>query len=532
MNLLNRKLILSFLILYFFNGFSHIFAFSIKEKSVSEIHKALKENITTCEEIITQTLDDIYHIDSPQNDLNIFLSLNPHALEKARKLDQKSKNSKELKKLHCIPIALKDNINTSFLPTTGGALADSRPDYNAFIVEKILSEDAIIIGKTNLHEYALSFKGFSLLGGQTRNVYNTQRGPGGSSSGTASAVAASLATIGIGTDTGGSIRIPSSNQSLIGLRPSLRLISQHGIMPLSPFQDTAGPICRVASDCALMMQILAQYDSSNMSNHRAQFDIQSSLMKSERDYLQHFKIDQFDSLLDDHALKGAKIAVVPLLFGDNPNVIKLAQAAIANFTKAGAQVTQIKIPHLRKMLTEYNSISALEFSSALTRYLQTWDSTQDKHPRSFDEIYNASLFSTVSQTTMDFYFQYGQAPQSHPEYIKNTVERPQFIRPILKKLFTEYDVLIYPTITGLPGILGESPTSSGPANKLSPFSGHPAITMPIGYASDEINQVIYHDLPVGLELMADEFQEMKLLQYVHSYQKQFSPRKSPDFLHL
>ena len=524
----NRKVFIAFTL--FLTHFTLVHAFSIVEKSIDDIHHAIKNHQITCREIVTQTLNRIDLIDSPENDLNIFISVNREVMKKALELDRKFKRTGILSKLHCIPVAVKDNINTNFLPTTGGALRDARPTQNAFIINQILNADGLIIGKANLHEYALGFQGYSLLGGQTRNVYNQDRGPGGSSSGTAAAVAASLATVGIGTDTGGSIRIPSSNQSLVGLRPSLRLISQSGIMPLAPFQDTAGPLCRKARDCAIIMDVITQYDQSSESNQRSSFDIDSSLISSKTQYDETFT-PHFNQNLDENSLAGAKIAVVTQLFGEgidreNQKVQELSKVAIKNLESLGASIEEINIDELRFILTEYNSVSALEFASSFTRYLQSWPSNEDSHPRSFQEVYTQRTFDDRSQSTFDLYNFYGTDHQSNPEYYKNTVERPQLVRPLFRDLFKKYDALIYPTITGLPGRLGESPTSSGPASKLSAFTGFPAITMPIGYSEIDGED----NLPVGLEFLGAEFDEMKLLNFVHAYQQKFMPRLAPRIL--
>src|SRR5699024_1232360 len=183
------------------------------------------------------------------------------------------------KPLYCVPILVKVNINTKDMPTTGGALAfkNNEPVRDAFVVRQLRQAGAIILGKANMDEFAFSYVGKSSVGGQTKNAYDLTKGPGGSSSGTGTAIAASFAIAGLGTDTGGSIRVPSSLEGLVGIRPSARLVSLSGVMPLAPFQDVVGPMCRTVQDCALLLDAMVGFDSRYMSNQRVRFTFNARL---------------------------------------------------------------------------------------------------------------------------------------------------------------------------------------------------------------------------------------------------------------
>ncbi|MGR5142235.1 amidase family protein [Photobacterium sp. DNB23_23_1] len=514
--------------------------FSPEEASISYIHSALKAGNHTCEQIINTYVERINAMDRKGPELNAIISVNEAAVERAKKLDENFSETGITGSLHCIPVTVKDNINTSDMLTTGGALANNQPETDAFIVEQIRQAGGIILSKANLHEYAFGYRGGSLLGGVPRNVYDLGKGPGGSSSGTGTAVSGSLALVGIGTDTGGSIRVPSSVQGLIGLRPSMRLLSQDGIMPLAPFQDTAGPMCRSVSDCATFLEAMTGYDTSQYSGQRKEFAVDSELMGNPFEYMVVTGAVDYESYLDSQALSGARIGVVRDLFGsgestDNQNVQSAMDAALDNMEKLGAIIEDVAIPDLNIILTDYVSLSRYEFSYSLTEYLKSWSSAIDNHYSSFEEVYSSGEYLPSSAGSFDFYSQMGQDRWNNDVYLKNVHERPDFVRyRVLRALDNKdengdylgqrYDVLIYPTISGIAGDWGGNPTESGSANRLSPFTGFPALTMPVGYVDSGSGS----SLPVGLEMLGREFDEGTLLALAYSYEQAYSPRVEPQ----
>ncbi|WOI37785.1 amidase family protein [Alteromonas sp. CI.11.F.A3] len=514
-------------------------SFDIVGASISDIHNAILNSETTCEIIIQEQLDRIESLDRQGPELNSLIQVNENALSEAIALDDKFEETGELDAMHCVAVTLKDNVNTKDMPTTGGALAFNQPDDDAYITRKIREADGIIIGKANLHEYAFGYTGGSLLGGIPRNAYDLSKGPGGSSSGTGTSVASSLAVVGIGTDTGGSIRVPSSVQGLIGLRPSMRLVSQDGIMPLAPFQDTAGPMCKKVADCAVFLNVITGYDSSTYSGQREEFAIDSPLMTNELQYQVETGVKDYSENLDANAFQGARVGVIRELFGDgdsveNLEVQRIMNAAIENMKLLGASVEDVTVPELEDTLNNFVSLSRYEFSYSLTDYLSSWSSVSDLHYRSFDEVYSSGEYLERSEGSFSFYALLGEDRWNDETYLKNVYERPTIVRERFTRAFDNtdvfgdriglgYDILIYPSITGLAGSYGSSPTSSGSANRISPFTGFPALTMPVGYSSIESEL----PLPVGMEMLGREFSEAELLSFAYAYEQAYQPRIEP-----
>ena len=241
--------------------------FDVMEKSIGELQEALEKKQVTSRQLVESYFARIEAYDQRGPAINAFVSLNASALTTADALDRERATGKVRGPLHGIPIVVKDNFDTSDMPTTGSsiALATYRPARDAFQVARLRAAGAIIIGKTNLHELASGIVSVSSLGGQTRNPYDPSRNPGGSSGGTGAAVAANFGAAGLGTDTCGSIRIPASHNNLAGHRPSAGLSSRSGIIPLSLTQDVAGPLARSVRDVALILDATVGADPADPS---------------------------------------------------------------------------------------------------------------------------------------------------------------------------------------------------------------------------------------------------------------------------
>src|SRR6202140_956782 len=235
-------------------------SFRLMETSIADIHKAMLAGTLTCHNLVQQYLDRIQSYDQQGPAVNSMLYINPVSLEQADAFDQDFRRTHKLKPLGCIPIVLKDNFDTADMPTTAGSLMlkGAQPEKDAFAVKRLRDAGAIILGKANLQEFASGGISVSSLGGQVKNPYDLTRTPGGSSGGTATAVASNFATAGTGSDTGGSIRSPASADNLVGLRPTRGLISRAGIVPVSFTQDTIGPITRSVADTAPLADVLAR----------------------------------------------------------------------------------------------------------------------------------------------------------------------------------------------------------------------------------------------------------------------------------
>src|SRR5215217_6142077 len=242
-------------------------AFDVYEASVSDLQAAMTAGRATAESLVDAYLARIAAYDARGPQIKAMVRINPNARADARRLDDERRQGRVRGPLHGIPIILKDNFDTADLPTSGGslALANHQTQGDAFVVRKLRDAGAIILGKSNMHELAAGITTISSLGGQTRNPYDPRRCPGGSSGGTGAAVAASFAAVGWGSDTCGSIRIPSAFGSLAGLRPTQGLVSRSGVMPLSHTQDIPGPLARTVTDLAIALDVSVGVDSADSS---------------------------------------------------------------------------------------------------------------------------------------------------------------------------------------------------------------------------------------------------------------------------
>lgn len=517
-------------------------SFAIYETSISEFHEALLQNQTSIEEVMQYYLNRIgrYDQDTTELALRSVISINPHALQEAKEKDKHvSKEKLQKFPLYGVPILIKDNINTAEIPTSGGALAfrDNQPTTDAFVVDKLREAGAIVLGKANLSEFAFDYKGKSSLGGQVKNAYNPQKGPGGSSSGTGTAISSNFAMVGLGTDTGGSIRIPASLSGLVGLRPTMNLISQSGIMPLSPWQDTVGPMCRKTEDCALLLEVMTGFDKDQRGNQRIAYQKYIRLFNNEQEYLNITqRPEHYTSLLDSMALKGVRIGVVRDLFGKDSIALNLVnptiERALDSMSAAGAEIKEVNIRDLDAILKNYRSMSSIEFKSSLETYLNSWSVLKDHHILDYKELLQSDGYLSDSKQSLVFRDSvdiYDLTPEQRELYGKNVVERPLFVRPRLMEALDggqnpedDIDVLLYPAIIGMASKLGEQ-TRAGQNNRLSPFSGFPAITFPAGMVLDDQGV----EAPVGIELLARPYAEATLLKIAYAYEVLFHPRKPP-----
>ncbi len=311
--------------------------------------------------ICTQAyLDRIAAIDDAGPTLNAVIELNPDALKDADALDAERKAGKVRGPLHGIPVLLKDNIDALPMANSAGslALAEHHPKADAFLVRKLREAGAVVLGKTNLSEWAnfrstRSSSGWSGRGGQTRNPYALDRNPCGSSAGTGSAIAANLAAVGIGTETDGSIICPSAVAGLVGIKPTVGLVSRGGIIPISVSQDTAGPMTRSVADAAALLTAIASPDPADpAAGERTD--------PTPIDYSAHLKAD---------GLKGARIGVVRKLMGYQPDTDAAMERAIAALKAAGATVVDAEIPTLGQWDADEYQVLLYEFKDGLDRYL-------------------------------------------------------------------------------------------------------------------------------------------------------------------
>src|SRR6202045_598108 len=343
-------------------------SFHLVEASITDIHAAIQAGTLTCHSLVKQYLDRIEAYDKQGPAVNSIIYMNPRALEQADAMDHEFKSTHKLKPLGCIPIVLKDNFETADMPTTAGSvlLKGLQPTKDGFAVIKLRENGALILGKANLQEFASGGISVSSLGGQTRNPYDLSRTPGGSSGGTGAAVAANFAATGTGSDTGGSVRSPSSANSLVGLRPTRGLISRDGIVPVSFTQDTIGPMTRNVADTARLLDVMVGYDPNDPVTALSVGNIPKT----------------YTAFLEN-GLKGARLGVLTNLFGSGSEyeqVNEVMAKAIDALKEQGAVIVRLEDAALETgMLTAKFRLNEPEFKAALNRYLQQQGSRAPVH---------------------------------------------------------------------------------------------------------------------------------------------------------
>jgi len=506
------------------------------EATISDLHASLESKGSNCVNVVQSYLDRITAYDKQGPTLNSVISINPNILQEANELDEYYKKTGKFKgSLHCVPVLAKDNIDVINIANTAGsdALLDNIPQDDAYIIKNIKAQGGLIIGKANLDEFAFGFGGKSTVGGQAKNVYDLTKGPGGSSSGTGTAISASLAMVGIGTDTGGSIRVPSAVQGLVGLRPSLRVLSLDGIIPLAPTQDTAGPMCRQSIDCAKLFTAMVGYDPSSSSNQRNSFEHDAPLVNSETAY--RTLINQQENYVPQNAsLVGKHIGLIKNVYANSEEGL-LVQETIAKaaekMREAGAIVDEVEIYDLPTILGSadittdsgytgrFASLSRFEFKESLTNYLLTATTSY----KSYTDLLNSGKMISnfknydTDPNTSDFI----------NGYHLNTTVRAPFVRLRLNSALDNtrldgmskgqrFDALAYPSITGLTNNIPSSPTT-GSNNRISPFSGFPALSIPAGAVNYEKRSA--YPMNVNIEFIAREFDEPTLFEIAAAFEK-------------
>jgi len=468
---------------------------------------------------ITQAyLDRIAALDLKGPILRSVLETNPEALDDAKALDAERKAGKVRGPLHGIPVLLKDNINTAGrMKTTAGSLAlDEAPvPPDAFIAARLRDAGAVILGKTNLSEWAnfrstRSTSGWSGRGGQCRNPYALDRNTSGSSSGTGAAIAANLAAVGVGTETDGSIVSPSNNCGLVGVKPTLGLVSRAGIIPIAHSQDTAGPMARTVRDAAILLTALAGVDATDAATAK-------SARYATRDYTQ---------FLDPAGLKGARIGIPrKKLFGYSSGADRVGAEAIAALKDAGAVIIDpADIPFMDKYGDAEFDVLLYEFKADLNAYL----SSRKGRVASLTDLigYNTEHkdreLPFFGQDILEMAQKKG--PLTDPKYRQARATCVRYARTLgIDAVMTRHrlDALVCPTsgpatlIDLINGDYGSGSSSSGPA-----VAGYPHITVPGGYV---------FGLPVGMSFIGRAWSEPTLFKLAYAFEQATKQRKAPGF---
>ncbi|WP_238403845.1 amidase family protein [Paenibacillus paridis] len=486
--------------------------FEVMEASVMDIQNAMEAGTLSAVDLVNLYLDRIAAYDSAGPTLKSIISVNPEALTIAAELDQERKTKGPRSLLHGVPIIVKDNYNTIGMATTAGCtcLKDNFTTSDAFMVQKLKDAGAIILAKSNLHEFAFGLSTISSLGGQTLNPYDLTKNPGGSSGGTGAALAANFGVIGLGTDTGGSIRVPSSYNNLVGLRPTIGLTSREGIIPLALSQDVGGPIARTVTDIAISMDVMKGYDPEDAATLYSVGRTPST----------------YTAFLDADGLKGARIGVIDALLGTNAKVKGLTEQAIADMEAAGATIVHVEVPNLTKILG-YSSLSGFEFKSQLNEYFEKYINNVPGTLvpyRSLGDIIASETDLLGSQLSSYKTRNAIGDLSTNTDYMDIIVNRPKITQTSLLKTMTDNDLdaLLYPSTANPPTSL--STTNAGSANRLSPFSGFPAISVPAGFVDNGAQP----KLPQNIELLGRPFDEQTLIKLAYSFEQHTHHREAPS----
>ncbi len=495
--------------------------FKLAEFSIPQLQRAMVEGKLTASSLTKAYLKRIERLDRDGPRVNSVIELNPDALEIAQELDRERRRGDVRGPMHGIPVLLKDNIDTGDkMQTTAGSLAlEGTPaPRDAFLVKRLREAGAVILGKTNLSEWAnfrsnRSTSGWSGRGGLTRNPYVLDRNTSGSSSGSGAAVAANFCAVAVGTETDGSIISPSTYCGLVGMKPTVGLISRSGIIPISKSQDTAGPMTRTVEDAAILLGAMAGVDSADAVT-------QESIGKAEKDYTR---------FLDKDGLRGARIGVVRQLFGNrNERVAEVIELAIGLMKAAGAEVIdKVEMPSLRQIGDSEQQVLLYEFKAGIAEYLAT-------RGEGFKYKTLADLIR-FNEENKDRELQY---------FGQETFLRSEKLGPLTEKAYIEarekcvkltraegidavmdqhkLDALMAPS--GAPAhrtdlIYGDRGT--GGSSSAAAVAGYPNITVPAGFVMG---------LPLGISFFGRAYSEPTLLRIAYGFEQVSRVRRAPEFI--
>ncbi|HNP63981.1 MAG TPA: amidase [Woeseiaceae bacterium] len=485
-----------------------------READIAELHDQLQRGALRSEQLVEWYLERIESIDRAGPSLNAIIEINPDALSIARALDDEWQSSGPRGPMHGIPVLLKANIDTAdSMSTTAGSLALTGhvPPADAFVVKRLRDAGAVILGKTNLSEWAnfrstRSSSGWSSAGGQTLNPYDTRRTPCGSSSGSAVAVAANLATVSVGTETNGSIVCPASINGIVGIKPTLGLISRSGIIPIAHSQDTAGPMGRTVRDAAILLTAMTGIDPDDPATLNAEV---------RHDYSANLTAD---------AMNGKRVGVVRGWYGEgrHPDVDASFEASIETIRDAGAIIADDISLDGDGLRAAENEVLLYEFRSDLDRYLES--SGAPLKSLSALIAFNRANADTV----MPFFGQevFVQAQDkgalTDPAYLDALETSKRIARTAIDNAIVEHelDVLIVPTngpAWMIDHVNGDN-FSIG-SSSWAAISGYPSITVPAGFADG---------LPLGLTFISSPWNEKQLIEIAHAFEQATRVRKPPE----
>jgi amidase len=493
-------------------------AFALEELTIDELQQKMASGELSSRSITEMYLQRIETIDKNGAALNSVIELNPDALSIADAMDKERKDGKVRSAMHGIPVLIKDNIDTGDkMMTTAGALAleGNRASKDAFIISQLRNAGAVVMGKTNLSEWAnfradRASSGWSSRGGQTKNPYVLQRNPCGSSSGSGTAVAANLCAIAIGTETNGSIACPSSINGIVGIKPTVGLLSRSGIIPISHTQDTAGPMARTVKDAAIMLGALTGEDDEDPVTHQ-------SKGKSHTDYT---------SFLDPNGLNGKRIGVEKSMLQKHEGVDKLLQEALDTMKSRGATIVEVElIKKLDGLYPPEFTVLQYEFKDGVNRYLaksnapvkslaQVIDFNRKNESKAMPFFKQDILESSDKKPGLD-----------HIEYRDALQKILSIARSALDSTIKEHNLNAICGPTTGPAwctdlVNGDFFTGYAVYSSAA-IAGYPHISVPMG---------LVFDLPIGISFLGQPYREPELLSISYAYEQASKKRTAPKFL--
>jgi len=498
---------------------SSVPAFELDEVTVAELQKQMAAGQRSSRQITEAYLGRIAALDRKGPELRSVIETNPEALEIAAALDAERKAKGPRGPLHGIPVLLKDNVDTKDkLTTTAGSLAleGSIPSKDSHVAKRLREKGAVILGKANMSEWAnfrstRSISGWSARGGQCRNPYALDRNPCGSSSGSGVAVSANLAALAVGTETDGSIVCPATNNGIVGIKPTVGLVSRAGVIPISHTQDTAGPMARTVADAAALLTALAGGDPGDPATSGA-----------------NAHAADYAKALDPDGLKGARIGVARNMAGFHPDTDKLFDEAIAEMKRRGAEVVDpADVPGIKDLGDPEFEVLLYEFKAGLLAYLASLGPSA--RVKSFEDL--IAFDETNREREMPYFGQeillkaQAKGPLSSPEYQKaletcGRLARKDGLDAVFEK--HKLDALVAPT--GAPAWVIDPVSGDhfvGGNSTPAAVAGYPSLSLPMGFV---------YGLPVGLSFIGPAWSEPVLVKLAYAFEQATHHRKPPRFL--
>jgi len=500
----------------------------MQEHSISELQKKMTSGELTARQLAEIFLERIDSLDRNGPRLNSVIETNPDALAIASTLDEERRGGKVRGPLHGIPILIKDNIDThDAMQTTAGSLAleGNIASRDAFIVKQLRKAGAIILGKTNLSEWANfrgknSISGWSSRGGLTHNPYALDRSACGSSSGSGAAVAANLSAAAVGTETDGSVICPAQTNGIVGIKPTLGLLSRSGIIPIAHSQDTAGPMARTVSDAAILLGAMAGVDERDPATKLALSRVEGTGVKR--------RLSDYTKFLDVNGLKGARIGVARNMAGSDPRIIKIFEACIDVMKQLGAVIVDpANVSNFNKFGKTESEVLHYEFKVGLNKYLASANGRVKTMADviKFNKENKARVLQYFGQEHMLTAQEKGNLrDKKYREALARNLllTRKNGIDATMKKY--KLDAIIVPS--GGPSwvvdmVNGDSINWDMESTSPAAVAGYPHITVPAGYI---------FGLPVGISFFAKAWQESTLIKLAYAFEQATKVRRPPEFL--